>query len=162
MSPVFNDETVVNPQVILGDLVIPQQSRELVMPSDYFQVTIIHDYNRLKVRKKSKAASTPLELSNVVSTIDSVARGTAEMVFSPELVRVIARTSTLENEIDTMVFDDANTSFTVEDSSVVDDRRFNAKGKPVVACPGCGKFYEEKTGLRIHSSSCKGVLPETS
>ena len=34
-------------------------------------------------------------------------------------------------------------------------QRFNEKGKPVVACPLCGRFYEQKTGLRIHSYYCR-------
>jgi hypothetical protein len=38
------------------------------------------------------------------------------------------------------------------------ERQVTAKGKLMVPCSRCSIFYEEKTGLRIHGYSCKGIV----
>ena len=84
---------------------------------------------------------------------------------------MLYRTSPLR-ELESLRFVDANASFEADEpehldvpstASVmpeqlasVDGVRVNDKDKPVIACPGCSRFFEASFGIKIHAKACKG------
>ena len=141
-----------------------------VLP-DYFLHTIMHDYYWVKPKKKTLAVLTPSVQTNLQSVIDSVACGEAVISLSPALSDMLYRTSPLR-ELESLRFVDANASFEADEpehldvpstASVmpeqlasVDGVRVNDKDKPVIACPGCSRFFEASFGIKIHAKACKG------
>jgi hypothetical protein len=68
----------------------------------------------------------------------------------------MASESDTENNIINSFYISSESSASADSLEI--ERPVTAKGKVMVPCPRCNIFYEEKTGLRIHGYSCKGIV----
>ena len=143
--------------------------------ADQLPITIICNTNikrRTKHREEQRLVEEYERLSLIENQFENALVGsTISLRRSTRIAKLSARantavllpiTASLEQED---IESDENgrivRSFYISSSSSSDnetEQRVNEKGKPLVPCPKCNRFYEEKTGLRIHGYSCNVVL----